>query len=155
MFSLNRAQIIGNMTRDPEVRSLPSGQSVTSFAVATNRRWKDKDGNYKEDTQYHEVTVWGKLGELASTMLTKGKKVYIEGRLQTNSWEGTDGAKRSRTEIVAENFIPLSPKGGDASFDIAEAINSDGGSGAAPKKKTDKKEESGTTDEINLDDIPF
>lgn len=154
MFSLNRAQIIGNLTRDPEVRTLPSGQAVCSFAVATNRRWKDKDGNQKEDTQYHEVSVWGRLGELASSMLSKGKKVYVEGRLQTTNWEGNDGAKRSKTEIVAENFIPLSPKGDGASFDIVDST---------AEKKTSRPTTSGKktetettpTDEINLDDIPF
>lgn len=155
MFSLNRAEILGNLTRDPETRALPSGQTVCSFAVATNRRWKDKDGNTKEDTQYHEVTVWGKLGELAASMLSKGKKVYIEGRLQTNSWEGSDGAKRNRTEIVADNFIPLSPKGeGSLSSDFQ--IREDKDTDAAPKKtKSEKPETSTPTDEINLDDIPF
>lgn len=152
MFSLNRAQIIGNLTRDPEVKTLPSGQVVCSFAVATNRRWKDKDGNTKEDTQYHEVNVWGKQGELASQMLSRGKKVYIEGRLQTNSWEGNDGTKRSRTEIVAENFIPLSPKDGMGGFDTAAAVEGDSDSSA---KKSKPKEDSTPTDEINLDDIPF
>jgi len=151
MFSLNRATLVGNLTRDPETKALPSGTTVCSFAVATNRRWKDKDGNTKEDTQYHEITVWGKLGELAASMLTKGKKVYVEGRLQTNSWEGTDGAKRSKTEIVAENFIPLSPKGDSGSNFPASGSTSD--------KKDDKKEspksDSNDSDEINLDDIPF
>ena len=156
MFSLNRAQIIGNLTRDPEARSIPSGQTVVSFAVATNRRWKDKEGNTKEDTQYHDITIWGKLGELASQMLSKGKKVYIEGRLSTSSWEGSDGAKRQRTEIVADSFIPLSPKDG-SSFDVASAITGDDKSSTAgeePKaqKKDDKKD---SADEINLDDIPF
>ena len=153
MFSLNRAQIIGNLTRDPELRTTSTGQSICSFAVATNRRWKDKDGNTKEDTQYHEVSVWGKLGELASQMLFKGKKVYVEGRLQTSSWEGTDGAKRNKTEIVAENFIPLSPKDGSGGFDVAGAIDPEA---AEPKaeKKTAKKDET-PTEEINLDDIPF
>lgn len=154
MFSLNRAEVIGNLTRDPEVRSLPSGQSVTTFAVATNRRWKDKDGNQKEDTQYHEVSVWGRLGELASQMLSKGKKVYVEGRLSTTSWEGNDGIKRQKTEIVAENFIPLSPKGDGTGFDLSEV-----GSDKKPTVKKDepkeKKGESADSDEINLDDIPF
>jgi single-strand DNA-binding protein len=153
MFSLNRAQVIGNLTRDPELKTTTTGQSVCSFAVATNRRWKDKDGNTKEDTQYHEINVWGKLGELASQMLSKGKKVYVEGRLQTSSWEGTDGAKRSRTEIVAENFIPLSPKGEGASFDIAGAIN-DNATESPDSKKPGKKADE-PTEEINLDDIPF
>lgn len=151
MFSLNRAQVLGNLTRDPELRTLPSGQSVCAFAVATNRRWKDKDGNTKEDTQYHEVTIWGRLGELASQMLSKGKKVYVEGRLQTTSWEGNDGAKRQRTEIVAESFIPLSPKDGMGGFDVAESSSVERGES---KKKT-KTTDSTPTDEINLDDIPF
>lgn len=167
MFSLNRAEVLGNLTRDPELRTLPSGQSVCGFAVATNRRWKDKDGNFKEDTQYHEVIIWGKQGELASQMLSKGKKVYVEGRLQTSSWEGTDGAKRSKTEIVADNFIPLAPKGDSGSFDMASAVMGDaaassdnaGQSDGDTKKKTskaaDKKEEAAPTDEINLEDIPF
>ncbi|HUD20502.1 MAG TPA: single-stranded DNA-binding protein [Candidatus Saccharimonadales bacterium] len=151
MFSLNRAQIIGNLTRDPEVKSLPSGQTVTNFAVATNRRWKDKDGNNQESTQYHEVQVWGKLGELASQMLSKGKKVYVEGRLETSSWDASDGTKRSQTRITAENFIPLSPKGDGAGFDIAAALSGDED---AKPQKTDKKDDSKGT-EINLDDIPF
>lgn len=149
MFSLNRAQIIGNLTRDPEIRTLPSGQSVASFAVATNRRWKDKDGNLKEDTQYHEVTVWGRLAELASSMLTKGKKVYVEGRLQTSSWEGQDGSKRNRTEIVAENFIPLSPRSDSGTPSPAPSA----GESSGPRSKSPTKEEPPT--EINLDDIPF
>ena len=149
MFSLNKAQIIGNLTRDPEVRSIPSGQTVVSFAVATNRRWKDKDGNTKEDTQFHDVSVWGKLGELASQMLSKGKRVYVEGRLSTSSWEGNDGAKRQRTEIVAENFIPLSPKG-DSSFDVVSAISGEDKTEDEKPSKTENKD-----DEINLDDIPF
>lgn len=158
MFSLNRAQILGNLTRDPELKNLAGGQSVCKFAVATNRRWRDKDGNTKEDTQYHEVVIWGKQGELASQMLAKGKKVYVEGRLQDNSWEGTDGVKRSRTEIIAENFIPLSPKDGSSGFDIAAAVSGEGDE--APKKNSKSSPASGTkkeapADEINLDDIPF
>lgn len=151
MFSLNRAQLIGNLTRDPELRTIASGQAVCVFAVATNRRWKDKDGNTKEDTQYHEVSIWGRLGELASQMLSKGKKVYIEGRLQTTSWEGTDGAKRNKTEIVAESFIPLSPKDGDSGFNLASALTNEE---TEDKPKSSKKDKN-PTDEINLDDIPF
>ena len=152
MFSLNRVEIIGNLTRDPEVRSTSTGQTVTSFAVATNRRWKDKDGNTKEDTTFHEVIIWGKQGELAAQMLKKGKRAFVEGRLQNNSWEGTDGIKRNRTEIVAENFIPLSPKeGGYEPFESAKTDEE------PAKKKSTKSEESTDkpADEINLDDIPF
>jgi len=159
MFSLNRAEIIGNLTRDPETRALPSGQTVCSFAVATNRRWRDKDGNTKEDTQYHEVTMWGKQGELATQMLSKGKKVYIEGRLQTSSWDGTDGVKRTKTEIVAENFIPLAPKeGGTPSWsESAPNSNAPADDGSTSTKKPDDPvaKTASATDEINLDDIPF
>lgn len=159
MFSLNRAQVIGNLTRDPETRAIPSGQTVCSFGVATNRRWKDKDGNLKEDTQFHEVTAWGRLGELAAQMLTKGKRVYVEGRLQTTSWEGSDGAKRSRTEIVAENFIPLTPKGETGGFETAAPVEPT--EKEVPKsekpatKKDGSKADTTPTEEINLDDIPF
>ena len=157
MYSLNKALIIGNLTRDPEIKTIPNGQTVCNFAVATNRRYKDKDGNTVDTPEYHEVVIWGKPAEWASQSLSKGKKVYIEGRLQTRSWEGADGTKRSRTEIIADDFIALAPKEGASSFDIAGAISGD-------EPKSDKKNSSaagkksenvGTTDEINLDDIPF
>lgn len=160
MYSLNRASLIGNLTRDPETRSIPSGQTVCQFAVATNRRWKDTDGNVKEDTQYHEVVVWGRLGELASTMLVKGKKVYVEGRLQTRSWDAQDGSKRSRTEIIAENFIPLSPRSdGQTTADFPAKTDSTAVDQVpetkADKKSTDKPTIAADETEINLDDIPF
>lgn len=122
MFSLNRAQIVGNLTRDPEMRYTPNGQAVCSFGVATNRRWKDANGNPQEATEFHNVVAWGKLAEITSQYLKKGQKVYVEGRLQTRTWEGQDGAKRNRTEIVAENFIFLTPKGAPtASAETKEA----------------------------------
>src|SRR3990170_495813 len=99
-WSLNRAQVIGNVTRDPELRVTPTGQSVASFAVATNRRWKDQNGNQKEATEFHEVVAWGKLAEIIQQILHKGNRVYAEGRLQTRSWDAPDGSKRNRTEIV-------------------------------------------------------
>ena len=111
MFSLNRAQIVGNATRDPEMRYTPNGQAVCSFGVATNRRWRDKDGNTQEQTEFHNVVAWGKLAELMSQLVHKGSKIYVEGRLQTRSWEGQDGGKRNRTEIVMNDFILLTPKG--------------------------------------------
>ena len=111
MFSLNRAQIVGNLTRDPEMRYTPNGQAVCSFGVATNRRWKDQSGNLQEATEFHNIVAWGKLAEICSQIMHKGSKVYLEGRLQTRSWEGQDGAKRNRTEIVTDNFILLTPKG--------------------------------------------
>src|SRR5687767_1310123 len=111
MFNLNRAMIIGNLTRDPELRTTPNGQSVTSFAIATNRRWTTQQGETQDATEYHEIVAWGKLAELSQQLLCKGKKAYIEGRLQTRSWDAPDGSKRQRTEIIAENIIALSPRG--------------------------------------------
>ncbi len=107
MLNLNRAMILGNLTRDPEVRFTPAGQSVATFAVATNRRWTTKEGQTQESAEYHDVVAWGKLAEICQQFLKKGQRVYIEGRLQTRSWEGQDGAKRNRTEIIAENVISL------------------------------------------------
>lgn len=170
MFSLNRAQIIGNLTRDPEMRYTPNGQAVCSFGVATNRRWRDKDGNNQEATEFHDVVAWGKLAEIVTQILHKGNKVYIEGRLQTRQWEGQDGNKKQRTEIVTDNFVALTPKGAPSaapatSEDIEEFPIKDETSPSAkatgdkPVKKVIKKEEPSPAetkdDEINLDEIPF
>ena len=114
MLSLNRAQIIGNLTRDPELRYTPNGQAVASFAVATNRVYADASGGKKESVEFHDVVTWGKLAEICNQILSKGRKVYIEGRLQTRDWEAEDGTKRYRTEIVANRtqFGPKSAGGG-------------------------------------------
>lgn len=163
MFSLNRAQIVGNLTRDPEMRYTPNGQAVTSFSVATNRRWRDKDGNNQEQTEFHNIVAWAKLAEIANQYLKKGNKVYVEGRLQTRSWEGQDGAKRNRTEIVAENMIFLTPKGAteqtdnvpsDETATAKEEIKIEEVPDDKPAKKGMPKKEA-EEDEINLDDIPF
>ena len=172
MFSLNRAQLVGNMTRDPEMKYIPSGQAVASFSIATNRRWKDKDGNPQEQTEFHEIVAWGKLAELSSQLFHKGNKVYIEGRIQTRNWEGQDGNKRNRTEIVMEDFILLSPKGTGytgGSAVAADEVAIEEIPEETPKKdekkddlpandkKTDTKakDKEEDLDEINLDDIPF
>jgi len=180
-FSLNRAQVVGNLTRDPEMRYTPNGQAVCNFGVATNRRWRDKDGNQQEATEFHNIVAWGKLAEFSSQFLHKGNKVYVEGRLQTRSWEGQDGQKRNRTEIVMENFITLTPKGAPATAadtgtvpldsEIEEfpadvkpskeekpAKSAPGGSASGRKKTESKKEEKkeeAESDDINLDEIPF
>lgn len=155
MYSLNRAQIVGNLTRDPEMRYIPSGQGVCSFAIATNRRWKDKDGNNQEQTEFHEIVAWGKLAEIISQILKRGNKVYIEGRLQTRSWDAQDGSKRQRTEIVAEDFIALSPKGESSNTtSIHEEIKSEPEE-AKPTKKTKEEAPSNESEDINLDEIPF
>ncbi len=99
---INKAMVYGNLTRDPEMKALPSGQNVTSMSIATNRTYKDKDGKSQDETEYHNVVVWGKTAENCAKYLTKGSGVYVEGRLQTRSWE-KDGVKQYRTEIVAES----------------------------------------------------
>lgn len=156
----NQAIVMGNLTRDPELRTTPSGQSVATFAVATNRSWNDPSGERKDSVEYHDIVAWGKLGELAANYLSKGRKVLVVGRLQTRSWEGQDGAKRQRTEIVANdiNFVGAAgdmPEGGTPIS--SSDVNSD--SPAKATKKPDKKDDVVIEDmgegEINLDDIPF
>lgn len=98
---LNKVMVYGNLTRDPEMKALPSGQNVTSMSIATNRTWNDKDGKRQEATEYHNIVVFGKQAENCAKYLTKGSGAYVEGRLQTRSWE-KDGAKQYRTEVVAE-----------------------------------------------------
>ena len=110
-MNLNKAMIIGNLTRDPETRTTPSGQTVTNFGVATNFIWTDASGEKQKKVEFHNVVAGRKLAENCAQYLHKGNKVYIEGRLQTRDWEGQDGVKRYRTEIIAENMIMLDTKG--------------------------------------------
>lgn len=106
-MNLNKAMIIGNLTRDPEVRTTPSGATVASFSIATNMVWTDQSGQKQEKVEFHNIVAWRRLGEICGQYLRKGAKVYIEGRLQTRDWTGQDGVKRYRTEIIAENMIML------------------------------------------------
>ena len=109
-MNLNKVFIIGNLTRDPELRALPSGTPVTSFGVATNRVWKDQQGQKQEDVQFHNIVVFGRQAEIVKQYLTKGKSVLIEGRIQTRNWDAPDGTKKSKTEIVAER-VQFGPRG--------------------------------------------
>lgn len=145
---LNKAIIIGNLTRDPELRSLPSGIKVCSFSLATNRVWKDKNGTRQEDTDYHNIVVFGRQAETVAQYMKKGNSMLVEGRMQTRSWEDkTSGEKKYRTEIIADK-TQFGPKGG-------------GGGGSNPTSST-KEQSSPDTDEIeypeediNPEDIPF
>lgn len=156
--SFNQAIIMGNLTRDPELRTTPSGQSVASFAVATNRSWTDNSGERKEAVEYHEVVAWAKLGELANQYLSKGRKVMVIGRLQTQSWE-KDGVKRQRTEIVASDINFLDRPGESAGS--AGVNSSDEATPPAPKASAKKTEDvviedlGDETEPVNLDEIPF
>ena len=154
--SFNQAIIMGNLTRDPELRSTPGGQQVASFAVATNRTWQDASGERKEAADFHEIVAWGKLAELAAQYLSKGRKVLVVGRLQTQSWE-KDGVKRSRTEIVASDISFLDSRGGSGyDNDIAAEPADEKPKSAKPGKDEDVVIEDLDDDaKVNLDDIPF
>ncbi|MBU0613978.1 single-stranded DNA-binding protein [Patescibacteria group bacterium] len=148
--SLNKVMIIGNLTRDPELRQTTSGQSVCTLGVATNRYWNNQDGEKQEQTEYHNVVCWGKLAEICNQYLTKGKKVYFDGRLQTRDWEGQDGVRRYRTEIVAENMIMLDRGGAAGGSFTPPDID------ASPEPlKNESPSEQPPDDEIKIEDIPF
>jgi len=158
MLNLNRAQILGNLTRDPEMRYTPNGQAVSSFAVATNRKWKGRDGAPDgEDTQYHDIVVWGKQAEAVTPMLKKGGPVFVEGRLQTRNWEGQDGVKRYKTEIVADNIIVLNNRGNEnGNFMARSQGNPIDDISSSPASDSDKKTNTPPAeDEIDIEEIPF
>ena len=142
-MDLNRASILGRLTRDPEMRTTPTGKTVTSLGIATNRVWTDQSGAKQEKPEYHNCVIWGKLAEIAGQYLSKGRRVYVEGRLETRDWTGQDGVKRNRTEIVVDNLIMLDgPRG--------EAGNSGSISNDVPPPNDEVIEE-----EIRVEDIPF
>ncbi len=143
-MDLNRATILGRLTRDPELRSTTSGKTVATLSVATNRVWSDQSGQKQEQSEFHNCVLWGKLADIAGQYLSKGRRVYVEGRIQTRDWTGTDGVKKYRTEIVADNLIMLDgPKG-------ANGTPTAGGS----DDRMPPIDDSGD-DEIKVEDIPF
>lgn len=150
---LNKAFIIGNLTRDPELRSLPSGVKVTTFGIATNRVWNDREGNRQEATEFHNIVVFGRPAETTAQYLRKGSMALIEGRMQTRSWEADDGTKRYRTEIVADRvqFGPRSAGGGSGGPSSAKA--SEGGT-KSPEIDTIEYPDA-ESEGVNPDDIPF
>lgn len=152
-MNLNKVFLIGNLTRDPEMRSLPSGQAVVNFGIATNRVWKGKDGSQQKQAEFHNIVMFGRLAEIAKQYLQKGSMAMIEGRLQTRSWEGKDGQKRQRTEIVAEG-MQLGPR--SAGKPPADSESSQAG---PPKSEGFGGEQLATVeypeDEIKPDEIPF
>ncbi len=156
-MSLNKAMIIGNLGRDPEMRYTPSGQAVTQFTVAVNRNYKGQNGEWQEETEWFRVVVWGQQAERAAEYLRKGNKVYIEGRLQTRQWEDQTGAKRYTTELVANQVTNLerrtrdesdegAPAGAARPTRPAPAPAGDGDGGGSTGEKFD---------DGNFDDLPF
>ena len=156
---VNKVILVGNLGRDPEVRSTPSGQPVASFTLATSRKWKDKSGQRQEQTEWHQIVCWGRQAEVAGQYLTKGKQIYVEGRLQTRSWDDRQtGEKRYRTEVICENFQMLGSRGGGG-----PEFEGPGGPGGGPSAPGgggggggyDEGPGGGGFGEPEDDDIPF
>ena len=157
MKSLNQVTLLGNLTRDPELRYTPNGNAVISFSIATNRQWFNKETQEKtEYVDYHDIVFWAKAAEIISQFVSKGSKILVQGRLQTRSWEGKDGVKRYKTEIVGNDFVLFGKKGDAKPVEEpteevpAEPEDKPMEVEAEPKEAKGKKSE-----EVNPDDIPF
>lgn len=149
-MDLNKVMLIGNVTKDPEARQTPQGTSVVTFTIATNKSWNDQSGMKQEKVEYHNIVAWRKAAELVQQLVKKGNKVFVEGELQTRSWDDPTGVKKYRTEIVLSNFILLTPKGagsGNYSFDRSGS--------ADPFGDMSQAQGGGPVDEIRLEDVPF
>ncbi len=166
--SLNKVQLIGNLTRDPELRYTPTGAAVCTIGLATNRYWTTEAGEKKEEVEFHRVVAWNKLAELCSQLLSKGRKVYVEGRLRTNSWQAQDGTQRSSTEVVIEDMILLDPRRpvgegvAESPETPAEVVREPSSATPPPQtqtagasKKQAKGDEPAPAEDVNPDDIPF
>lgn len=147
-MDLNRATLLGRLTRDPEIRTTPSGQSVASIGVATGRVWTDQSGVKQERTEFHNCVLWGKLADIAGQYLSKGRRVYLEGRLETKDWTGQDGVKRYRTEIIVENMIMLDGPRGSTPGTPPANVSSNQDFASTPSTPN-------ADDEIKVEDIPF
>lgn len=156
-MNLNKVILIGRLTRDPELRTTPSGQTVTSISIATNNFWTDKSGQKQERTEFHNIVLWGKTAEVAGQYLVKGQEAYFEGRLQTRAYTGKDGVERRVTEIIADNMQFGSKPGaggGNTNYNQnTKSVNNNRNNTTAEKIPTiNLDEEPG---EIRLEDIPF
>ena len=155
--SLNKVMLIGNLTRDPELRYTPSGVAVCNLGLATNRRWTDAKGNLQESTEFHRLVAWAKLAELCSQLLFKGRKVFVEGRLQTREWSDRDGNKKTTTEIVLDSMLVLDSKRKEEMTEQVPVKPVSEPTTAVAKTKSDedtkkKKKDKG---EVKKEDIPF
>lgn len=151
--SVNQVTLMGNLTRDPELRTIPSGQTVTSFSLALNRAYRDQSGEWQEATDFVDVVAWGPLGERVAQYLTKGRRALVQGRLQSRSWE-QDGQKRSKLEVLANDVTFLDSRGGEEGSESA-APRGESSAPAPARKKDDVVIEDIGDEPINLDDIPF
>lgn len=159
-MDLNKVMLIGRLTRDPEAKTTPQGVTLTTFGLATNRVWKDDQGNQRDATEFHNIVAWRRLGEICAQYLSKGRQVYIEGHLQTRSWDGQDGKKNYRTEVVADNMIMLGSRqesGGKYQASSTPSREKDQTSAAEPSREpvAAGASASPTDEEIRIEDIPF
>lgn len=156
--SLNQVTLMGNLTRDPEMRQTPTGQTVTNFSLALNRAYKDKSDQWQEATDYIDIVCWGSLAERVAQYMSKGRRCLVQGRLQSRSWE-QDGQKRNKVEVLANDVTFLDGRGGDDNGGGVQAsANDDDGDKPKPSKKAKKDDvviEDVGDEPINLDDIPF
>lgn len=153
-MNLNKAMVIGNLTRDPEMRSTPSGQNVASFSVATSLTWTDNSGQQQKKTEFHNIIAWRKLADICGQYLHKGSKVYIEGRLQTSDWTGQDGVKKYRTEIIVENMIMLD-KAGDNNNNSNSNFNPKQNNAPRQQEEELPTINADEEEEISVENIPF
>ena len=153
---LNKAFLIGNLTRDPEMKALPSGIQVANFSVATNRVWKDKEGRKQESADYHNVVVFGKQAEIVGQYMKKGSSILVEGRMQTRSWDAADGTKKYRTEVIADRiqFGQRTTNGGGFSSGQESKASNPISSDKSPKEDVGESIQY-PEEEINIEDIPF
>ena len=150
----NKVTLLGNLTRDPELRTTPNGQNVASFSLAVNRSWKNASGETQEAVDYIDCNAWGKAGEIITQYMQKGRPILVSGRLQQRSWE-QEGQKRSKVEVVVEDFNFIGGNDGGGSNTPSGSSSSAPAAKAAPKKAEKKSDDAGDDEPINLDDIPF
>ena len=147
--NVNRVILVGRLGKDPELSYLPSGQSVAKFSMATSRRYKDKSGEWKDETEWHNIVAWGKLGELCSQHLKKGRQAYVEGQIRSHSWEDREGKKRTAVDIVVDTVVPLGSRTEETGGEPARSVS--------PARAAGTPDDFGepASQEITDDDIPF
>lgn len=153
--SLNRVTLIGNLTRDPELKYTPQGTAVCTFSIATNREWTDSSGQKQEGVEFHRIVAWGKLGEICSQLLVKGQKAFVEGRLQTRAWKTQEGNDRQVTEVVIEEMIALNtPKASSEGYEPTTVKREPAVEQISPADEVFSAVDT-SADKDNSDEIPF